>query len=482
MNWIRNGWTKLNPSEKRYIFVVWVIALALRVVYALTISLIPADYTGIDLDAVEYDQLGWSVAQGRGYLDVHGDPNSTRFPGYPFFLALIYYIFGHHHRAALLVQALLGSLIPLLVYFTARQLFEEKTSRITGIVAACYPVFIYYVGWLMTENLFLLFISLLIYLTVSLDRRIDWQKLAFMGFVIGLLSLTRGAGLPFIGIIPLYVFLQFKGRIEQRIIRGAVIAGIAVLTLVPWTLRNSLIYGRVMLPSSEGGGILWLSFNNVNFADLYVTNPAFDYVKQVGREKAKSEEFYHILSENNVFGFTSVKKLFSIYYPEEPAPTSEQEGSRRLGQKAMAMLYSNPGIWVAKMVKQVFRFWHVLNERGRYVWGYGFILPFSLAGFWLLRHRIPDLMPLYLFLIVIYGIAVLFFADARFRMPFEGIFIIIGAFAIQRFLGLFRREYWGYAILVGFFAFNYYLHLHSPQVRLVIRSVAGALGFQLSAM
>ena len=472
----------MKSSEMRYVIILLLLALAVRLIYVFSVDLIPLDKTGIDLDAVEYDHLGWSVAQGHGMIDAFGHPSSHRFPGYVYFLGIIYFIFGHHHIAALLCQALLGSLTPLLIYFSARQILAEKTSRVAGFLAAVYPVFIYYVGYLMTENLFLFLLNLLILLTVSLGRDASWKKLAFMGFVTGLLGLTRGVGLPFIGLIPLYVFLRLKGDGGKKFGRAAIVFAVAVLTMVPWTIRNYLTYDQLMLPSSEGGVVLWMAFNRVNFKQHYNDAPAYEYVERVGRENAKSEEFYRLLLENNVFGLTGMQKLFSIYYPDEPLPQTEPEASRRLGEKAMVLLKQMPQVWVKKSLAQVFRFWHVLDERGRYVYSYAFILPFFFAGFWLLRRRIRDLMPLYFFPLVMYGVAILFFADARFRMPFEGVFLIVGAFAIERFIHLFKRQYWGYGILVGFFLFNYYLRLHSMEVRLAIRALARAVGLPVSEM
>lgn len=478
---MKSIWNNLGPPERRFVLIVWLLALVLRLIYAFSVDLIPADYQGIDMDAVEYDYLGWSIAQGHGVVTHFGDPTSIRFPGYLYFLGVIYFIFGHHHIAVLMVQALIGSLTPILIYLTARQIFSLRVSRIAATVGAIYPGFVYFVGWMMTENLFMLLVSLLLYLTVSLKEGASWRKLAVMGFLLGLLGLTRGVGLPFIGIIPLYLFVFAVGTWRKRLVRAAWVFAVAILTLVPWTWRNYAVYHRLMLPSSEGGIVLWMGFTSIPLIH-YETQEAYAYVDSVGRDRAKSEEFYRRLAENNYFGLAAVQRIFQLYYPAEAAPQSEPEASERLGRKAMALLYQNPMIWVVKSIKQVFRFWHVLDERGRFVNGYAFILPFFIGGFWLLRRRLGELMPLYLYLLVLYAISIIFFADARFRLPFEGIMIIVGAFGIERFLSLFRRAYWGYGILAAFFLFGFYLRLHSLEVRLALRSIAGALGFQVIEM
>lgn len=474
-------WTNLDLSTRRYIAFLFLLGLILRVVYVFSIDLIPKDHLGIDMDAVEYDYLGLNIAEGRGVVDRFGDPTALRFPAYLYFLGLIYFIFGHHHLVALLFQAGMGALSPLLIYFTARQLIAERPSRVAGVVASCYPSFIYYAGWLMTENLFLLLISLLLFLTVSLKDTASWRKIFLMGVLVGLLGLTRGVGLPFIFIVPVYVFLRLKGAFRLRLIRAAVLLGVGILMLVPWTIRNYNAYHRWMLPSSEGGVVLWIGFNPV-LLQYYEYDEAFAYLDSVGRDQARSEEFYRLLRNHNYFGLTGMKRIFELYYPDEPLPQSEPEASERLTRKVLALLKESPMLWVVKSFKQIFRFWHVLDERGRYVWGYAFIFPFFLVGAWTLRRRLLDFAPLYLYILVLYGVAIVFFADARFRMPFEGILIIPAAFAMDQFLQRFQRFYAGYAMLILWFAINYFLRLNSLQVRLAIRTVAGALGFPLTEM
>jgi hypothetical protein len=472
---------KLDQSVKRYILILLALALAIRVIYAFSTDLIPKNASYVDMDAVEYDHLGWSLSKGEGFVDRYGDPTSFRFPGYPYFLAVIYLIFGHKHIAVLMVQALLGALSVLLIYLTAKKYFSENISRIAGIVAAGYPIFIWYVSWLMTENLFFFLLCLLIYLTVGLKENLTWRRLILIGFIIGILSLTRGVGLPFIGLIPLYIFFLYKGRLGARLARAALVGVLAVLLLIPWTIRNRVVFGRWMLPSSEAGAVMWMAINQVDLTKYYILEPAFSYLEREGKN-ATSEGFYQALSDTNYFGLTAVQRLFQIYYPEEPRPLSEPEAMDRLSAKCKGLLTANPSAWAAKIFAAIFRFWHVLDERGRYVFGYGFIAPFFAVGAWMTRRRFVELLPLYGFLLTLYAVLLPFETAARYRMPFECVLIIIAAVAIERFLSLFKRVYWGYGLLVAFFIFNYYLKLHSLQVRLAIRSAAGALGFKMIEM
>jgi len=479
VNWFLKRWNSLDQSTKRYIYVVITIALILRLGYVFTVDLIPDNVIDIDMDAVEYDHLGWNISKGIGVIDACGYPTALRFPTYLYFLGLIYFLFGHYHMVVLVIHAIIGTSIPILLYFTSRHLFSERVSRIAGVLGVIYPVFIWFTGWLMTENLFLPLLTLLMYLTVSLGREATWKRLVFIGFVVGLLSLTRGIGLPFLGLIPFYIFLRLQGTIPKKFFQASLVLASTIIVMIPWTVRNYMTYDRIMLPSSEGGIILWMSFFPISLEEWYKPDVAFEYVKKVGRENATSEEFYKILADNNLFGTKGLRIVVQKYYPGEPLPNNDVEAGEFFGNIAKKEMFKNPAGLVVKSIIQVFRFWHVLDERGRFVNGYAFIIPFFFAGFWMTRKRIIELLPLYLFPLVLMGISILFFADARFRMPFETVFIIIGAFAMERFIRVFKQPAIGYGLLTLFFLLTYFMRMHSEEVRAGIRSILGAMGVPL---
>lgn len=482
MNYFREKWHNISSSQRKYLLILCLLALALRLGYAFTVDLIPMDMSGVDLDAVEYDYLGWSVANGHGFTDRDNNISSLRFPIYIWFLAFIYSVFGRQHEIVLIFQAFIGVISPLLIYATARHLFSEKVSRIAGILAAIHPVWIWYVGWLMTENLFLPLVNATMYLTVRLARRNGWKQLALTGVVIGLLSLTRGIGLPFWGLIPAYMFFKSDGGLGNRFKQAFIIWGTALLVLTPWTIRNYHHYGKIMLPSSESGGILWMAVNmeHTHISDWYRLDEAYAYVDSVGRENAKSEDFYWILNQNNQYGLLSIKLLYNRLFPDEPFPKNDAEGMKQLGDKAKKQIKQSLKSWLFRSFIQVFRFWHVLDERGRYVNGYAYLMPFFFIGFFMTIKRFKEMIPLYIPLAVLYLITIMFWADARFRMPFEGVFIVIGAVAMERFISWFKRPYIAYGLLTFWFGFNYFLRLHSHDVRMTIRSILSAVGFPIS--
>ena len=101
-------------SEKKYLYLVFFAALAVRLAYALTLS--PEK---ISPDAYEWMANAVSVATGHGYGD------AWRPPGFITFLGIIFFIFGKSIAAARAVNSLLGAGTCVLVYFIAKKITKR---------------------------------------------------------------------------------------------------------------------------------------------------------------------------------------------------------------------------------------------------------------------------------------------------------------------------------------------------------------------
>ena len=109
-------------------------------------------------DATIYDILGLNLARGNGFsltpIAFSFTPTSYRAPAYPFFLAGIYKVFGHSYTLVYLLQTLLFSLTCLFVYFSARNIFDEKIARYSALFTALCPTLANYSTYILTETLF----------------------------------------------------------------------------------------------------------------------------------------------------------------------------------------------------------------------------------------------------------------------------------------------------------------------------------------
>ena len=112
---------RLTESQWFWPTLIFALALTLRIIYVLQIRHTPFFQT-LGLDAKFYDQWARDLVRGEG-------PSGAFFmsPLYPYFLALIYRLFGRDLALVRLIQAGIGSLSAVLVYLLARDVFDPAT-------------------------------------------------------------------------------------------------------------------------------------------------------------------------------------------------------------------------------------------------------------------------------------------------------------------------------------------------------------------
>lgn len=129
------------------------------------------------VDSSTYHKIGVEVSKGKGISLPDDRPNFYRVPGYPIFLSMCYSLFGVNKKAALWVQLLLASFIPILIFLFALFLFPKKTAiaYLASLSSALHIGFVLYAGFFMTESLFIIFL-LLGLLTFFIAQKYAWQE------------------------------------------------------------------------------------------------------------------------------------------------------------------------------------------------------------------------------------------------------------------------------------------------------------------
>jgi hypothetical protein len=119
------SWRSTTQRERKFLFFLFFIALLVcGTFFGLLFN--KKEYAdAVNVDSRQYDFVAVSLVQGKGYSDYQGNPYFYRLPGYPFFLAFCYKIFGYHQHAAILMQIILSSFIPLMVFSLALILFPH---------------------------------------------------------------------------------------------------------------------------------------------------------------------------------------------------------------------------------------------------------------------------------------------------------------------------------------------------------------------
>lgn len=231
----------------------FLLGLVLRLAYVL---LYPQQ--AVRADASCYDALGWSLARGLGYSLPAAAPDVYWSPGYPGVLAAIYSLFGHSQSIVRVAQALLSSVVPVLVGAMAARLFGRRIAFIAAMLCAVYPAFVGYTGLLLTETLFGGMLVLTVYLLLGISRQVSMVRLVGAGVVVGLTCLVRAETvlLPLCVFVGLWWFFRDQSAGPRQ---WAIVYAVVFLTIAPWTARNYAVTGEFIPLTIHDGDVLWIS-------------------------------------------------------------------------------------------------------------------------------------------------------------------------------------------------------------------------------
>ncbi len=222
------------------ILIIFFTAFILRACYVLIFPQTP-----VVSDAAGYDAIGWNVERGAGYsLDgVH--QSAFRVPVYPLFLAAVYQVFGHNFVAVRLVQSAVDSLTCVLIFLLAFEIFDGITAFTAALLTACYPVLVAYCGLVLTETLFTMFFVASSYLFTLWQKNGKTANLVFSGILFGVSVLTKPTIVLFpIGLYLTAVLVNLKG--ERLVSSGMIFLLIFAATIAPWTIRNKIVFNKVI--------------------------------------------------------------------------------------------------------------------------------------------------------------------------------------------------------------------------------------------
>ena len=193
-------------------------------------------------------------------------PTDTRLPGYPAFLAGIFWLFGAGNlKAVMLTQILVDLGTCLIVADLARRTISERAAIIAFLLAALCPFLANYAAAVLTETLEIFFTALALDCTVAALNRMlavraegraevraepstldqTFRHLwAATGAAIAACILLRPDGGILLVVIALYLaVLAWRHRAGRKEIADILVAGIIVVVialapLAPWTIRN----------------------------------------------------------------------------------------------------------------------------------------------------------------------------------------------------------------------------------------------------
>ena len=236
---------------------VLVVALGLRVTYL--------QVTGIwhrppEHDGIEYDFLAVHLLDGEGFSLADGEPYGFRPPGLPVVMALLYAVFGQSYLAVRLMNVVLGALTCLPIYYFTKRVWRWQTGVIAALGVAAHPLLIYFTGMIYPESLIIFLIAIVFLLANWAMASGRIAAMVPLGLVSAVLIYVRPSLLLFgLGHV---VWVWFsRETIRKRLVAGGVLVAVILLLIVPWSVRNWIVFDEFIWMATEGGVTFWASNN-----------------------------------------------------------------------------------------------------------------------------------------------------------------------------------------------------------------------------
>lgn len=270
-----------SPTAHRWhvlvLLAILVVGASVRIAYLLELRKSP-EFTYHAVDAAFHDYWARGLATGdwtapEGYADPQIRTTAyLRPPGYPFFLAAIYRVFGTGPWAPRIVQMALGLVNCLLVYLLGRKWIGPTVGLVAAALMAVYWAFIYFEGKLHAPTLLISLTLCMMYALATWVSKPNWVRALVAGILLGLVAVVRPTILPFGAVVILWALWAIGRESGPRhIVAGvAVFAFGVVLAVFPVTIRNYLVARDFVLISSNAGINLYVG-NNERANGLFVS-------------------------------------------------------------------------------------------------------------------------------------------------------------------------------------------------------------------
>jgi 4-amino-4-deoxy-L-arabinose transferase-like glycosyltransferase len=355
------------------------------------------------------------LADGRGYIAPlpfldHGSAiASTEHPPlWSAALAVFSAVGGRSYAAHELVACAVGAATIVCAGLLGRRVGGARAGLLAACGVAVYPVFVAMDGSLMSEPPYALAIALCLVLAFRLIDRPSARRAAVLGLAIGLAALVRGEALGLLVVLLVPVALQLPRG--ARLAPAALVVAVAVLTIAPWVVRNSLTTDRLTLVSTEDGAVIAGANCDLTYRgrDIGYWHSACVGFRAEGNPAARAERLRTQgldYARNHADRLPAVEgvrilRTFGLWQPQRHVFFAE-------GRDLPGRLLAVAAVWV--------------------------VLALGAAGAWSLRRRSLGALAIMLAPVVLaVGTTLIAFGYPRFRYAADVSLIVLGAVLLDR--------------------------------------------------
>jgi hypothetical protein len=240
----------------------------------------PHDVLAPAMFSQETGSIAKSLATGKGFSSPFGKdtgPTAWLTPLYPLLVAGIFRVFGIFTRssffAVVFLNALFSSAVCVAIFYACKRIAGLGVASGAAWLWAIFPNAVMFpFEWVWDTSLAALLAATLLWATLEVAESKRWRDWCLYGLLWGFTLMTNpslGSVLPFL--LGWAAYRAFKPNQAARkiVFRAAkpalASAGIAILCCVPWTIRNYLVFHRLVPLRSNLPLELYIG-NNDNYA------------------------------------------------------------------------------------------------------------------------------------------------------------------------------------------------------------------------
>ncbi len=433
---------------------IFFIALALRIAFIYDLDECVL-FRQLTVDSASYDQWAQRIVAG----DWLGDQPFYQDPLYPYFLAIIYSLFGRNLVLVYGLQALIAAAAVFPMYGLGRRAFADpRVGFVAALFWATYKVGFFFDAQILKTGPGMALAIFSLWLLLVLRDRPGGLVGAAAGLVAGLLCVFRG---NYLAVVPvLFAWLAFtlyreSGRASWRPLGAFALACVFVLGAI--TARNYVVSGELVVTTAQGGvnffvgnyrGNEWGAGHDPAWARRTPVFEQADFMAEAERRTGRDD-------------------------------LTPSQMSRFWFKEGLGEIAADPGLFVARLGRKTLLIAnrHEVSDNVHYDFireRYSWLLKSPLPGFWLagplglagmalaLRRRRGILLALYVGAYVATLLAT--YVVARYRIPIVPALLVFAAYGCIAFFGLIKdRDRKGLALFVVVLAFAFALSF--PQWR-----------------
>jgi 4-amino-4-deoxy-L-arabinose transferase-like glycosyltransferase len=374
-------------------------------------------------DEPEYMAAASWLAQGRGF-SFYDEWPWMRPPLYVAFLGSFLHLFGFNLAPIRLVQIVISLAVPVLVYLLARTMLGKEVAFWAGLISAIWLPLAVLPHLILAENLFLPLLLAAVWCLVKFQQegRLGW--LLISGGCWGLATLTKGLTVGFLPLAGLWIGWQsfakknhhpkpaqslWGKRALRALVHSALLLGMALLLILPWTGYNWQRYGRPILVDTTGGYNFWLGTEGGQFQNSHeVHQTLLDLPDPAARQTYAYQQGLTSIAEDTggflASRFTEIGQLLRINYSADERLVDGFVLGAVSIPHLLAVFFLEDTLYVVLITLALYGLFLQRREAGRglvLLW-LGFNLFVAVAFFAISRFRLP-LLPF----IAIYAAVVL---------------------------------------------------------------------------